>query len=92
MDEKEKTDLKYKLKCQIIEELKLEDIKPEDILDDAPLFKEGLGLDSIDALELVVIMEKNYGVRIPDETVGRRVLQSINAMVDYIAEETARKK
>ncbi len=80
------------LKSQIIEELNLEGIKPEDIQDEAPLFVEGLGLDSIDALELVVLMEKYYGVRIPDEIVGRKVLQSINTMAEYIQEETAKTK
>jgi acyl carrier protein len=55
-------DLKYELKKQIIGELNLQDIKPEDIVDEAPLFGDGLGLDSIDALELVVLMEKYHGV------------------------------
>ena len=85
-------DLKYELKKQIIEELNLEDIKPEDIKDDAPLFGEGLGLDSIDALELVVLMEKYHGVKITDETVGRKVLSSINTMAEFILEETAKNK
>jgi acyl carrier protein len=84
------SDLKHELKKQIIEELNLEDITPEDIEDDAPLFVEGLKLDSIDALELVVLMEKYHGVRIPDEDVGRRVLQSINTMAEYIMEEKAK--
>ena len=92
MEDQEKTNLKHELKRQIIQQLNLEDLKPEDIGDDVPLFVEGLGLDSIDALELVVILEKNYGVKIPDETVGRKVLHSINAMVDYIDEQTAGKK
>jgi len=86
------SDLKYELKKQIIQELKLEDIRPEDIEDDAPLFVEGLKLDSIDALELVVLMEKYHGVRIPDEEVGRRVLQSIATMAGYIEEEQAKAK
>ena len=86
------TDLKYDLKKQIIQELNLEDLKPEDIQDDAPLFVEGLGLDSIDALELVVIMEKYHGVKIPDETVGRKVLYSINTMAEYIIEESEKAK
>lgn len=86
------SDLKYELKRQIIEELNLEEIKPEDIQDDAPLFVEGLRLDSIDALELVVLMEKYHGVRILDEIVGRKVLQSINTMAEYIQEEQAKTK
>ena len=85
-------ELKEALKRQIVEELNLQDIKPEDIVDDAPLFVEGLGLDSIDALELVVLMEKYHGVRIPDEIVGRKVLQSINTMAEYIQEENAKRK
>ncbi|TNE76339.1 MAG: acyl carrier protein [Bacteroidetes bacterium] len=79
--------LRREIKEYIIEELNLEDITPDDIENDAPLFVEGLGLDSIDALELVVIMERYYGVKIPNEEVGRKVLQSINTMVDYIIEE-----
>ena len=84
-------DLKYELKKQIIQELNLQDIKPEDIIDDAPLFGDGLGLDSIDALELVVLMEKYHGVKILDETVGKRVLASINTMAEYIVEENSKK-
>lgn len=85
-------DLKYILKKQIIEELNLQDIKPEDIVDDAQLFGDGLGLDSIDALELVVIMEKYHGVKILDETVGKKVLYSINTMAEYILEENSKNK
>lgn len=86
------TDLKYELKKHIIQELNIEDLKPEDIQDDAPLFVEGLGLDSIDALELVVIMEKYYEVKIPDEIIGRKVLYSINTMAEYIIEESEKAK
>lgn len=85
-------DLKYTLKKQIIEELNLQDIKPEDIEDEAPLFGDGLGLDSIDALELVVLMEKYHGVKITDETVGKKVLASINTMAEYILEENLKNK
>jgi len=83
-------DLKNELKKQIIEELNLPDIKPEDIADDAPLFGDGLGLDSIDALELIVLIEKYHGVKILDETVGRKVLASINSMAEYIIEEKSK--
>jgi len=83
-------DLKYQLKKQIIEELNLEDMKPEDILDDAPLFGDGLGLDSIDALELVVLMEKYHGVKITDEETGKQVLASINTMAEFIIQEKAK--
>jgi len=82
-------ELKYALKQQIIEELNLEDIEPDEIEDDAPLFVEGLGLDSIDSLELVVILDRYHGVKIPNEEVGRQVLQTINTMVAYIQESKA---
>jgi acyl carrier protein len=85
-------DLKYELKKQIIQELNLQEMKPEDIEDDAPLFGDGLGLDSIDALELVVLMEKYHGVKITDETVGKKVLYSVNTMAEYILEENAKTK
>lgn len=85
-------DLKYNLKKQIIEELNLPDIQPEDIDDNAPLFVDGLGLDSIDALELVVIMEKYHGVKILDETVGKKALASVSAMAEYIQEQNAENK
>ena len=85
-------DLKDTLKKQIIEELNLQDFKPEDIEDEAPLFGDGLGLDSIDALELVVLMEKHHGVNLTDETVGKKVLYSINTMAEYILEENSTNK
>lgn len=83
-------DLKLSLKKEIIDELNLEEMKPEDIDDDAPLFGDGLGLDSIDALELVVLLEKYHGVKILDESVGRKVLDSINSMAEYIQEENSK--
>ncbi len=73
-----------KLKKQIIEALNLEDVHPEDIDSNAPLFGEGLGLDSIDALELIVLMEKNYGIKLKDPAQGKAVFQSIAVMADYI--------
>ena len=79
--------LTQELKIYIIEELNLEDITPDEIEDDAPLFgEEGLQLDSIDALELVVILETYYGVKIPDEEVGKQALYSINTMAEYVRE------
>lgn len=78
-------DLKIELKKQIIQELNLEAVSPDDIENDAPLFGgNGIGLDSIDALELVLIMENYHGVKIPDSTVGEKVLYSINTMAEYI--------
>lgn len=79
-------ELIFKLKNEIIEVLNLEDVKPEDIADDAPLFGEGLGLDSIDALELIVLMEKNYGIKLTDPSQGREIFKSVRIMAAYIQE------
>ncbi len=84
-----KTELLMELKELIIKRLKLEDLKPEEIDDSSPLFGEGLGLDSIDALELVVALEKNYGIRIPDEDVGKEAFRSVNALAEYIMKQKA---
>ncbi|MBN1464001.1 MAG: acyl carrier protein [Paludibacteraceae bacterium] len=78
-------DLILKLKNEIIVALNLEDVKPEDIDNDAPLFGEGLGLDSIDALELIVLMEKNYGIKLKEANEGKEIFKSINIMADYIS-------
>ncbi|HRG54376.1 MAG TPA: phosphopantetheine-binding protein [Bacteroidia bacterium] len=72
------------LKGEIIEQLNLEDIKKEDIKNDAPLFGEGLGLDSIDALELIVLLEKNYGIKIANPADGKKIFQSVTTMAQYI--------
>lgn len=74
------------LKQQIIEALNLEDITPSDIQDDAPLFGEGLGLDSIDALELFVLLDKQYGIKLKDKEEGKQVFRSVNTMAAYIEE------
>lgn len=73
------------LKEQIIKALKLEDVKPEDINTDAPLFGEGLGLDSIDALELIVLMEKEYGIRVENASAAKSIFTSVRTMADYIS-------
>lgn len=73
------------LKQQIIEVLNLDDITCEDIDNDAPLFGEGLGLDSIDALELIVLLEKKYGIKLSDPSQGKAIFQSIHTMAEYIA-------
>ena len=74
------------VKKLIIDSLRIEGMTPEEIETDAPLFGEGLGLDSIDALQLVVAMEKDYGVVVPDAEVGAIVFQSVRSMAVYIAE------
>jgi len=84
---KDETALGNYLKKMIIETLKLEEINPEDIEDDAPLFRDGLGLDSIDALELVVAIEKNFHVIIEDEDVGKRAFASLSALAKFIQDE-----
>lgn len=77
-------ELIYKLKQEIIEVLNLEDMTPEDIDENASLFGEGLGLDSIDALELIVLMEKNYGIKLANANEGKEIFKSINVMAEYI--------
>ena len=72
------------LKKMIIETLKIEDITVDDVENDEPLFREGLGLDSIDALELVVTIEKIFNIIIEDEDVGRKAFASINALAKFI--------
>ena len=78
-------ELIHKLKREIIEVLNLEDVKLEDIDENASLFGDGLGLDSIDALELIVLMEKNYGIRLKDPNEGNAIFKSIAVMADYIS-------
>jgi acyl carrier protein len=79
-------DFKVTLKQQIIDSLNLQGMKPADIDDNAPLFGEGLGLDSIDSLELMVLLERNYGIKIEDAREGRKVLTSVQSMADYIGQ------
>lgn len=76
--------LHRRVKELIINRLQLEGITPEEIDDDAPLFGDGLGLDSIDALELVIGIEKEFGVRIQDEEVGTKAFASVNALVEFL--------
>jgi acyl carrier protein len=80
----EKEELKQRVKEQIIHFLNLMDKKPSDIKDDEPFFGDGLGLDSIDSLELIVLLEREYGIKIENPKEGRKVLVDVNTMVDYI--------
>ncbi|WP_038332271.1 phosphopantetheine-binding protein [Empedobacter falsenii] len=72
------------LKVKIIEILNLEDVSVKDIKNDDPLFGDGLGLDSIDALELIVLLDKEYGIKITDPKEGKTIFQSVEVMADYI--------
>jgi acyl carrier protein len=80
------SELKQELKEKIIEQLNLEDVSVEDIADDDALFGDGLGLDSIDALELIVMLDKDYGIRLSDPKEGRKIFESVQIMADYIEE------
>ena len=73
------------IKKEIIEALNLEDMTPADIDADAPLFGEGLGLDSIDALELIVLMEKHYGIRLKSAAEGKDIFKSVRTMAEYVS-------
>ncbi|MEL5893890.1 phosphopantetheine-binding protein [Bacteroides sp. GD17] len=76
-----------KLKRELIEELNLEEINPEDINPDEPLFGDGgLGLDSIDALEIILILERNYGIKIKNPAEGKQIFYSIHTLANYISE------
>lgn len=82
----------YDLKTQIIEQLNLQDTKPGDIGNDEPLFVDGLGLDSIDALELIFIVQQNYNVKLAKPGDGPLVFRSVSTMADYIIEFKAQEQ
>jgi acyl carrier protein len=88
----ERNNLLANLKELIVRTLRLEDVTPADIVDSEPLFGDGLGLDSIDALELVVAIERQYQVEIPDAEVGRRAFASVNALGEFILEKNSVQK
>lgn len=77
--------LKQELKEKIIDQLNLEDVSVEDIQDNDVLFGDGLGLDSIDALELIVMLDKDYGIKLTDPKEGRKIFESIEVMATYIS-------
>ena len=76
--------LKDEIKTHIIEQLNLEDLTIADIEDDAPLFGDGLGLDSIDALELIVLLDTHFGIKVADPEQGKDIFTSVNTMADFI--------
>jgi acyl carrier protein len=79
--------LKLELKEKIINILNLEDVTVEDVNDNDPLFGDGLGLDSIDALELIVMLDKDYGIKLSDPKEGKTIFESVNTMANYISEK-----
>lgn len=81
------SDLIAKLKQQIVDQLNLADVDPKSIDENAPLFGEGLGLDSIDALELILLMQKNYNIKIATAEEGQKIFSSVSAMADFITEK-----
>ncbi len=81
--------LMTELKQSVINHLKLQDVTPEQIDNDAPLFGAGLGLDSIDALELIVLLQQDYGVKIKNAEEGKSVFRSIRTMADFINQNRA---
>ena len=83
-------ELKQELKAKIIEQLNLEDINVEDINDNDALFGDGLGLDSIDALELIVMLDKDYGIKLSDPKEGRAIFESVEVMAKYISENRSK--
>jgi acyl carrier protein len=85
-------DLTHKLKELLIERLKFEDMTPEDIGDDDPLFDGGLGLDSIDALEIVVMLETEFGIKVKNENSARDYFRSVSTLAELVEEKLAAAK
>jgi acyl carrier protein len=83
-------ELVVELRAELIKQLNLEDMLPEGFNENTPLFGEGLGLDSIDSLELVVLLDKNYGIKLKDPKDGRHVFYSIRTMAEYIHQNSTR--
>lgn len=81
----------FELKQQIITQLNLQDVKPADIGDDEPLFVDGLGLDSIDALELIVLLQQHYKIKLSNAEDGPKVFKSVKTMAAYIVAHPAQK-
>ena len=81
-------EIKKELKVLLVEQLSLEDITPEEIGDDMQLFGEGLGLDSLDAVEIVVLLQRNFNLEVKDMEQSREVFTSVNTLAEYVYEKT----
>ncbi len=89
MDKETKlAEIREKLKVLLVNQLSLEDIKPEEIEDDCGLFGEGLGLDSLDAVEIVVMLQRNFGMEVKDMEKSREVFRTIRTLADYVYSKT----
>ncbi len=86
MNKSELTRIREELKELLVDHLSLEDITPADIKDDEPLFGEGLGLDSLDAVEIVVLLQRHYGLEVKDMERGRQIFQTISTLAEYVYE------
>lgn len=86
------TDLRHRLKELLIERLKFEDMTPDDIPDDQPLFAGGLGLDSIDALEIVVMLESEFGIKVKNESSARDYFRSVSTLADLVGQKLAQEQ
>lgn len=84
--EQQRAALKQELKALIVGELSLEGVDPGGIADDAPLFGAGIGLDSLDAVELVVLLQRHYGIRIKDLEEGRKIFATLDTLAAYVME------
>ncbi len=78
-------EIKKELKEKLIEALNLEELTPDDIEDAAPLFGDGLGLDSIDALEIIIILEKSYGIHLENPAEAKEIFFSVDTLADYVS-------
>jgi len=88
VDEKKLSEIREKLKVLLVDNLSLEDIEPEEIVDDEILFGEGLGLDSLDAVEIVVLLQRNFNIDVKDAQKARKVFFSVETLTKYIYDNT----